>query len=167
VFLGAGGAARATGIYFGLNGARSITVANRTFERAAALAADICRAAPECSATAVDLADDAMLAAQLRQADVLVQATSLGLHGGDPAPVDARVLPTRLAVMDMIYRQTPLLRAAAAAGMRCADGRGMLLHQGVRSFELWTGRQAPVEIMRSALYEALAERERAASPKDA
>jgi shikimate dehydrogenase len=69
--------------------------------------------------------------------------------------MEPALLPARLAVMDMIYRTTPFLAAAAARGCRTADGRWMLLHQGARSFTLWTGQAAPVEIMRQALWNAL------------
>ncbi|OPZ22763.1 MAG: Quinate/shikimate dehydrogenase [Lentisphaerae bacterium ADurb.BinA184] len=94
--------------------------------------------------------------AALAGCDVLVQATSLGLRAGDPLPLPAGGLPAGLRVMDMICRHTPFLEAAGAAGCVTADGRAMLLHQGARSFSIWTGREAPLAAMRAALDAALA-----------
>ena len=87
--------------------------------------------------------------------DLLVNATSLGLQRGDPLPVDEDQFELNRAgaVYDMVYRPatTPLLRAAKAVGARVANGLGMLLHQGARSLEIWTGRPAPLWAMREAL----------------
>jgi shikimate dehydrogenase len=89
------------------------------------------------------------------QVDLLLHATPLGWKASDPLPFDEREFPVRKAraVYDMIYRpaQTPLLKAAKAAGCRTANGLGMLLYQGARAFELWSGLPAPVETMRRAL----------------
>ena len=87
--------------------------------------------------------------------DLVLNATSLGLRPDDALPLDAQWLrshPPRY-VYDMIYRpaETNLLRAAREAGCRAANGVGMLLHQGARALELWTGRPAPVAVMRAAL----------------
>jgi shikimate dehydrogenase len=73
-------------------------------------------------------------------------------------PLDPELLPAGVPVMDMIYGDTPFLRKAAERGCPTADGRGMLLHQGARSFEIWTGITPPVEAMRQALDAALAQR---------
>ena len=157
-FLGVGGAARATAVHMALAGAADITLINRTLSRAEALAARLRDLAPRCQVRALALADTAAVAAALSQAACLIQATSLGLHPGEAPPLPPEVLPAGLAVLDMIYGNTAFLQAAAARGCRTADGRGMLLHQGARSFELWTGRPAPVEAMRQALEAALARR---------
>ncbi len=87
--------------------------------------------------------------------DLLLNATSLGLKAEDPPPVDLAWLrkhPPHF-VYDMIYRpmETGLLREARSAGCRAANGVSMLLHQGARSLELWTGRSAPLSEMRRAL----------------
>ncbi len=158
VFLGAGGAARAVSIYFARHGAKRIWIFNRTLERACALAGDIVRCAPTVPAEGIGLDARDRLKAALGQAELLIQATSLGLHAGDPAPMPLDFLRPDLAVVDMIYRPTKLLRAALRAGCRAADGRGMLLHQGAESFRIWTGRPPPIEAMRRALDEALAQR---------
>src|SRR5204862_5728587 len=87
--------------------------------------------------------------------DLLLNATSLGLKTSDELPLNEARFPLKQArtVYDMIYRpaETPLLKAAQAAGCRTANGIGMLLYQGAKALELWTGRSAPVEVMRQAL----------------
>jgi len=85
----------------------------------------------------------------------VVNATLLGLKLNDKLPVDAEQfsLKQTRAVYDMIYRpaETPLLKAAKKAGCRTANGLGMLLHQGAKAFEIWTGKAAPLAVMRRAL----------------
>ena len=89
--------------------------------------------------------------------DLVLNATSLGLKPDDPVPFDEKQFSLRqaAAVYDMIYRpaETALLKAAKAAGCRTANGLGMLLYQGAKALELWTGQTAPVEVMRRALEE--------------
>jgi shikimate dehydrogenase len=89
------------------------------------------------------------------EVDLLVQATPLGLKPGDVSPLEGTSfsLNQARAVYDMIYKpaETPLLAAAKTAGCRTANGMGMLLYQGAKALEHWTGRTAPVEIMRRAL----------------
>jgi shikimate dehydrogenase len=158
LFLGTGGAARATAVYFAGAGAAEIVLVNRTVSKAEVLAASITAAAPGCPVRCLPLAEAAAVGRVLGRMDCLIQSTSLGLHAGEAPPLDPTWLPPPLAVMDMIYGNTPFLLGARARGCRTADGRGMLLHQGARSFELWTGRQAPVEAMRAGLEQALAAR---------
>jgi shikimate dehydrogenase len=87
--------------------------------------------------------------------EIVLNGTSLGLRRDDGSPLDESKFPLSRAdsVYDMIYRpaETALLRAARAAGCRTANGLGMLLYQGAAALELWTGRPAPVEVMREAL----------------
>ncbi|MGI6355136.1 MAG: shikimate dehydrogenase [Lentisphaerae bacterium] len=158
LYLGTGGAARAAAVYAALNGAVAIVLVNRTLARAEALAATILAAMPGFPVRCLPLADTASVAAALRQCDVLIQCTSLGLRPDDGLPLSASLLPRELAVYDMIYGRTPFLQAASEHGCRIADGRGMLLHQGCRSFELWSGQPAPVAAMREALNKALRQR---------
>ena len=84
-----------------------------------------------------------------------MNATSLGLKPGDPSPLDEKQFSLRqaAAVYDMIYRpaETALLKAAKAAGCRTANGLGMLLYQGAKALEIWTGQPAPLDVMRRAL----------------
>src|SRR5439155_23869011 len=87
--------------------------------------------------------------------DLVLNATSLGLKAGDAAPFDGKQfsLKNASAAYDMIYRpaETPFLKTAKEAGCRVANGLGMLLYQGAKASEIWTGQKAPVEVMRAAL----------------
>jgi shikimate dehydrogenase len=146
--LGAGGAARA--VVFGLvaRGIRRVHVANRTFERACVVAdrfADNVRAVPWMAVG--DL---------LPRAGLLVNTTSLGMHGQPALELDTRLLPPQAVVADLVYvpLATPLLAAARARGLKTADGLGMLLHQAVRGFELWFGQRPEVTPELRALVEA-------------
>jgi shikimate dehydrogenase len=91
--------------------------------------------------------------------DLVLNATSLGLKPGDELPFDAAQFPPRhaRAAYDMIYRpvETEFLRLARTAGCRTANGLGMLLYQGARALELWSGQPAPVEVMRQALRQSV------------
>jgi shikimate dehydrogenase len=146
--LGAGGSSRA--VVFGLieRGIRRVHLANRTPERARGLAdqfgADV---HPVSWHSIADL---------LPNAGLLVNATSLGMHGQQPLELDAGRLPSHAVVADLVYvpLQTPLLAAARARGLKTADGLGMLLHQAVRGFELWFGRRPEVTAELRALVEA-------------
>jgi shikimate dehydrogenase len=146
--LGAGGAARA--VVFGLieRGFTRVHVANRTFERARALA-DQFGASVHPIAWG-DIGD------VLPRANLLVQTTSLGMHGQPALDIDVSRLPPEAVVADLVYvpLETPLLAAAKARGLKTADGLGMLLHQAVRGFELWFGQRPQVTSELRALVEA-------------
>ncbi|WP_411714355.1 shikimate dehydrogenase [Natronomonas sp.] len=146
VIVGAGGAGRAAAFALADEG-MTVHIANRTVSRAGSLAEDV----P--SATAHGLDD---LDSLLSDADVLVNATSVGMES-DETPVPKSALHSDLAVLDAVYKplETRLLRDADAVGATTIDGAWMLLFQGVEAFELWTGREAPVETMNSALRAAL------------
>ena len=152
VVIGAGGAARAAAYALADAGAASVVIANRNWDRAASCAADVRRALPRRTVEAVPL--DGAAAARMRDATLLVQATSVG-SGAERAqtPVPPEALHPGLFVMDMVYepRETVLLREARARGCRTLEGRSMLVHQGARAFELWTGRPAPTDAMRRAV----------------
>ncbi len=152
VIVGAGGAARAAAFALAGAGAGAVTIINRNWDRAAALA-DAVRRTVTCAVDAVPL-DGAGVAGTLREATLLVQATTAGA-GGQRAlsAVPGTLLHPGLFVMDMVYdpRETVLLREARAAGCRTLGGLPMLLYQGARAFEIWTGRQAPLQVMRDAL----------------
>ena len=89
------------------------------------------------------------------EVDLLLNATSLGLKPGDGSPLDEKQfsLKQTAAAYDMIYQpvETKFLAAAKAAGCRVANGIGMLVHQGAKAFEIWTGKPAPVDVMRRAV----------------
>jgi shikimate dehydrogenase len=132
--LGAGGAGRAA-VWALREAGAEVAVWNRTPERARALAAEL----------AVDHA-----ARPGRPADLLVNATALGLHGEDlPALLDLEPVPV---VIELVYGSEPtaLTRWAEERGARVVDGLEVLVRQGARSLERWTGRDAPVDAMRRA-----------------
>jgi shikimate dehydrogenase len=143
--LGAGGAARA--VVFGLieRGIKRVHLANRTRTRADALADG-----DKVHAVAWEAFGDL-----LPRAKLLVNTTSLGMHGQPPLELDVGKLPDDAVVNDLVYvpRLTPLLAAARARGLRTADGLGMLLHQAVRGFELWFGQRPQVTSELRALVE--------------
>jgi shikimate dehydrogenase len=153
--LGAGGAARAVVYALGQAGAAGVSVWNRHPQRAHALVSDLERWGPPVPLMAVDEPDPG-------EADLIVNATSVGMPtisgvgSGDglrtfkELPLSADYLHERQVIVDLVYRDggTPLVRAARARGLCSVDGFDVLVHQGAASFELWTGRPAPLEAMR-------------------
>jgi shikimate dehydrogenase len=146
--LGAGGSSRA--VVFGLleRGVGRVHLANRTIERARALADQFGAAVHP---IAWDTIGDLMPRAKL-----LVNTTSLGMQGQPALDLDVGLLPPDAVVADLVYvpLRTPLLAAAQARGLQTADGLGMLLHQAVRGFELWFGQRPSVTPELRALVEA-------------
>jgi shikimate dehydrogenase len=146
--LGAGGASRA--VVFGLieRGIKHVHLANRTIERAGALA-------DQFGANVHPVAWDA-IDGLLPRAGLLVNTTSLGMHGQPALKLDVGLLPSDAVVADLVYvpLATPLLAAAHARGLKTADGLGMLLYQAVRGFELWFRQRPEVTPELRALVEA-------------
>jgi shikimate dehydrogenase len=146
--LGAGGSSRA--VVFGLieRGIKHIHLANRTLDRAQALADQFGASVHPVTWDAVE--------GLLPGAGLLVNTTSLGMHGQPALNVDPGLLPSHAVVADLVYvpLETPLLAAARARGLQTADGLGMLLHQAVRGFELWFGQRPQVTSELRALVEA-------------
>jgi shikimate dehydrogenase len=136
--LGAGGSSRA--VVFGLieRGVKRLHLANRTIERARTLADQFGAQVHPVAWNAID--------GLLPRAKLLVNTTSLGMHGQPALKLDVGLLPPQAVVADLVYvpLQTPLLAAARARGLKAADGLGMLLHQAVRGFELWFGQRPQV-----------------------
>jgi shikimate dehydrogenase len=146
--LGAGGSSRA--VVFGLieRGIKRVHLANRTMERARALADQFGNAV---QAFAWDTINEV-----LPRTGLLVNTTSLGMRGQPPLELDIGLLPSNAIVADLVYvpLETALLKAARERGLNTADGLGMLLHQAVRGFELWFGRRPEVTPELRALAEA-------------
>ena len=150
LFLGAGGAAWATAVTLARHGAAAICVANRTADKAERLVEAINRRT-SCRAQALSLSDISGLTAAVGKADFLIQTTSLGLRESDAPALPETVLAAanpRLAVFDLIYRDTALLQLARKLGLAGADGREMLIGQGAESFRLWTGKEPDLDAMR-------------------
>jgi shikimate dehydrogenase len=154
VVLGAGGAARAVVLALEAAGVGEIVVSNRNVERGIELAREL-NPAP----VHPKQLDEKFLARELPRADVLVNATSLGWHPGETPIALPRLdlLPADALVADLTYRDTDLLLAAQKRGLKTVDGLLMLVHQGARAFELWTGMPAPVETMLAAARAARAQ----------
>lgn len=140
IVLGAGGAARAVIRALATAGAEQVIVVNRDPSRAAG---------------AAELAGDRGIVGTfeaLRTADLLVQATPVGMGDDPTVAADPDLLPDGAVVADLVYHPlvTPLLAAADARGLRTVDGLGMLVHQAARQLHAWTGADAPVDVMRAA-----------------
>ncbi|WP_273836442.1 shikimate dehydrogenase [Halococcus sp. PRR34] len=142
VVVGAGGAGRAAAFALADAG-MSVAIANRTVERADALAAEVDGASGHGLAPLERLVADA---------DVVVNATSVGMEANE-TPIPAEALHADLAVLDAVYSpiETRLLRDAATVGATTIDGGWMLLYQGVAAFERWIGQDAPIDVMNEAL----------------
>lgn len=161
VVLGAGGSARAILVALATAGAE-LTVANRTLDRAQELQTDLNRKIRTGRGVEVVALSEEALRPVVREADLLVNTTSLGMFPRveemPPVPLDA-VRPN-LFVYDLIYNplETRLLREIRARGARGTHGAGMLAHQGAQALELWTGKPAPAGLMESIIIETLERR---------
>jgi len=146
LLLGAGGAGRTAALKLASEGVGKLFLINRTERKAEGIAGEIRNRFPRQEVT---------MGYPKAKVDLVMNTTSLGLKSEDPLPFDPKQfsLSHARAVFDMVYlpAETPLLRAAKGAGCRTADGLGMLLYQGAKALEIWSGRTAPLEVMRLAL----------------
>jgi len=151
VVLGAGGASRAVVYALITEGFQRVVIFNRHLHRAEALVKHFGRSAAHMELRAMPW-HESVLEAELAKTRLLVNATAVGMKPGE-TPIPAELLPSDLMVMDLIYNpsQSQLLKDAAAAKHAVMNGEHMLLHQGARSFELWTGQPAPLEVMQAEL----------------
>ena len=151
VVLGAGGAARAVVVALALAGVASITVANRTVERAVALAEEMGQKTGV-SMQGLGLAD-AQLPVAVRESMLLINTATVSMDATHPLLISADWLQPNTIVYDIVYTPpvTPLMRAAAARGCETLGGIGMLVHQGAIAFEKWTGIAPCTETMHQAL----------------
>jgi shikimate dehydrogenase len=152
LILGAGGAARGILLALARGGVDSLVIANRTMERAETLA----KLAVEngVKSEAIPIAGNVLIKAAA-SADLIVNCTSVGMfHGPDEqgTPLTAAQIPASAIVNDVVYTplETPLLMEAAAAGATALGGLHMLVYQGVLSFQMWTGQEAPADVMLAA-----------------
>ena len=157
--LGAGGAARAVVAALARAGAAHVTIANRTEPRADELAA--LAGSWGLAALAVALDDHSLQRERANSPwELIVNATSMGMRHSPSErdlPMAAALIPTGALVYDLVYNPpvTPLLEAAKAAGARTLPGLSMLVYQGAEAFTLWTGIEAPAEVMMEAARQAL------------
>ncbi len=151
IVFGAGGASRA--VCFGLveEGIGRLILVDIDSKRAVALAGDLEKAGIDVMAVEYD---EKVLGDLVLNSDLLVNATPCGMKDGDREIISTDFLHKRLRVFDLVYLrggQTPLIKAAKTKGLKCTSGIGMLLYQGVAAFELWTGKNAPLKIMKEAM----------------
>ncbi|MCW4024298.1 MAG: shikimate dehydrogenase [Candidatus Bathyarchaeota archaeon] len=149
LLLGAGGAARA--IAFALTKeASEIVVLNRTESQATELANALTEATKKKISS--DTLSSESLKGHLPKADILINATSVGMKPALQSPAPANLLKPDSAVMDIVYNpvETQLAKDAKATGAKVVSGVEMLIYQGAAAFEIWTGQSAPVDVMRKA-----------------
>ena len=149
LIIGAGGAARAIAYTLQQEGAE-ISIANRSIKRAQELAAQV-------DACGFGLSD---LEGLVVKADIIINCTSVGMQEADPRLLRTGLLKRNQAAFDIVYnRETEFLQDARAAGAVALDGVMMLVHQGAKALEIWTGKKAPVQVMERAVREALRARQ--------
>ena len=146
LLLGAGGAGRTAALKLAAENVAELFLVNRTMSKAEEIAGEIKKQFPSVKIS---------VGYPKAKVDLLLNATSLGLKPADGSPLDEKQfsLKQARAVYDMIYQpaETKLLAAAKAAGCETANGIGMLVQQGAKAFEIWTGQPAPVAVMRRAV----------------
>ena len=152
VVAGAGGASRAISFYLAKYGAESLTILNRNVDKAQSLAGDVSGSDFIDNVKADSISE---ISGYLKDADILVDTTPIGMHPNiDDEPIaSADDMHEDLVVFDAVYNpnETVLLKEAIKAGAKPVYGIKMLLYQGAESFKIWTGRDAPVDVMEKAL----------------
>lgn len=150
--LGSGGAGRAVAITCAVEGAKKIAIADLDEERTFRLKDEIGKIAP---ATDVEVIpnDKILWAEACSKAELVVQATPVGMKPDDPSLLDETAFRSGQMIFDLVYMypQTAFMKEAVAAGAKAANGLDMLLYQGARAFTIWTGKEPDVEAMRDAL----------------
>ena len=155
VILGAGGASRAVSFSVARE-AREVVILNRTVERAENLAKELSRRYGD--KVRYGKLCKSRVKEELKDADLLINATSLGMRlHEDKTPVNRDLLRPDLPVFDVVYnpRETRLLRESRSVGAKTIEGLNMLVYQGVAAFEIWTGKVAPIDVMMKAAREKL------------
>jgi shikimate dehydrogenase len=160
VMLGAGGVGRAVGFILVKRKTASLAITDGIFERASELAEDLLKPIKETSQSLEDLKprvtafqwQNLSSAKTLANCDLIVHCTTIGMKDSPQegqSPLSVEVIPRRVLVYDLVYNPwlTPLLRLAQKAGANILSGLPMLVYQGAASFKLWTGKEAPVDIM--------------------
>lgn len=159
LLVGAGGAGRAVAVSLMRERVSELHIVDQREETAASLARDLSNQHLSHGIRVKALSYDEICRMGLSGMDILINATPVGLFPHmDEMPISANLLHAGLIVSDLIYNphETALLKAARDIGARVHHGIGMLIHQGALSFELWTGRPAPIDIMRKTVMSHLA-----------
>lgn len=157
LFCGAGGAARATAVHLADCGCSEVSFINRTVSKAEELSAMCQRCSDGIVSECAEPGDEKKCIELLERADYLIQATSVGLKESDPSALPEKYFRPgmNLCIFDTIYRRTALQELADALGIPCANGKEMLVQQGAKSFELWTGVKPDLEVMRRGFDEGV------------
>ncbi len=152
--LGCGGAGRAVALMAALDGAKTITLADVDMKRMQNLKKEILQSS---SSVAVEFASEESKLQQCRAADLVIQASPIGMKADDPSLLPSEAFREGQRVFDLIYMypETAFLSTAKSAGAQIANGLGMLLHQGAKAFEIWTGISPDIAAMRRALEHAV------------
>jgi len=150
--IGAGGAAKALVYVLAREGAKSIALVDILHEKAKELALKANKDFPSCETTSIPYLSS-RIDEEVINADILINASPVGMRKDDPCIVSPSALHKDLVVYDLIYNplETKLLKEAKKRRLKTANGIGMLLYQGVLSFELFTGKTAPISVMRTTL----------------
>jgi shikimate dehydrogenase len=156
LMIGSGGAARSVCFNLALAGAGGILLHDIDTAKAEKLGRDIRTA----TAVPVTVLDASGLRTLASNADCIINATPLGLKKSDPLPLSRDLIGQGQLVCDLVYNppDTRLLRIARSRGAKTLPGIGMLLYQGVVAFEIWTGKKAPVSVMKKALARQIRDR---------
>ena len=156
---GAGGAGTAIAVQCALDGAKAVSIFNRrsrSWDRALETAEKIRKVRPDCAVKVCDLTDQALLAEEIAESDILANGTNLGMKPNEDRMVveDPSVLRPGLIVTDAVYNpvETRMLKLAKDAGCITFGGKGMLLWQGVAAFKLFTGCDMPVEEVKARFF---------------
>ncbi|MDH4228563.1 MAG: shikimate dehydrogenase [Nitrospirota bacterium] len=150
--LGAGGSARAVCDQLAREGVPAMYICARRSEQAADLSADLRSHHPGCDIKTLDWSPLDHRCG-INWAELIVNTTPIGMRPGDGSPLDTNGISPGHIVVDLIYAppETELLQKCRALRARCLNGLGMLLHQGAAAFTLWTGKEAPLDVMQAAL----------------
>ncbi|MBU1486845.1 shikimate dehydrogenase [bacterium] len=148
LLLGAGGAGRAVAVSLAKEGVSRITLVDLSIGKVKGLASQI-----ENSFREVEVRPARLEEITLEGIDLLINASGVGMKKGDPCLIDPSDLHSGLFVYDLIYNpaRTPLLKEAAKKGARTANGLGMLVQQAALSFKIWTGKEAPIKVMKEVI----------------
>jgi shikimate dehydrogenase len=151
--FGAGGAARAVGYAVLKGGAKFLNVVNRNFSKGKVVGELLGKRGN----VLVFPLKETTVAALLKDADIVINTTSVGMKPDAPPLFNYSLIPEGITVVDIIYNpaETPLLKAAKEKGCKTVNGLGMLIHQGAIAFKIWIGKKAPIEVMRKVLKEEL------------
>lgn len=152
--IGCGGVAQALAFHLAEQGAKRLYFLNRTLSKAEDLGRRMKAAYPLVHVECAPINNSPAIAAFLNSSQLAVQCTSLGLRPEDPCPIEPELLPDGILLYDTIYRETKIQSVAHARGISCENGLSMLLHQGAKSFSIWTGMEPDLDAMRCALRDA-------------